>query len=48
MAIYELTHKAEDEIEEIYEYSIVSFGLEVARKYISGMNIAPIPFIISQ
>ncbi len=38
MAVYELTHKAEDEIEEIYEYSIVNFGLEVARKYISGMQ----------
>jgi toxin ParE1/3/4 len=38
MAVYELTRKAEDEIEGIYEYSIINFGLEVAQRYIFGMH----------
>ncbi len=38
MAIYQLTHKAEIEIENIYEYSIVNFGLQVAQAYLLGLH----------
>ena len=38
MAAYQLTNKAESEIESIYEYSILNFGLQVARGYISGLH----------
>jgi toxin ParE1/3/4 len=38
MATYQLTNKAESEIERIYEYSILNFGLQVARDYISGLH----------
>jgi toxin ParE1/3/4 len=38
MAHYQLTNKAEAEIEGIIEYSIVNFGLNVAQKYITGLH----------
>lgn len=38
MAIYELTNKAESEIESIYEYSISNFGLKVAQDYLLGLH----------
>jgi toxin ParE1/3/4 len=38
MAVYELTRKAENEIERIYEYSIVNFGLTVAHDYLVGLH----------
>lgn len=38
MTQYRLTHKAENDIESIYEYSILNFGLEVARVYVAGMH----------
>lgn len=36
--MYQLTKKAESEIESIYEYSIVNFGLRVAQDYLSGLQ----------
>ena len=38
MAAYQLTNKAEDEIEAIYEYSILNFGLSTAQGYFSGLH----------
>lgn len=38
MEKYQLTNKAEHEIEEIYEYSILNFGLGTARDYVSGLH----------
>lgn len=38
MAHYQLTHKAESEIEGIYEYSLLNFGLQVAKTYIAGLH----------
>jgi toxin ParE1/3/4 len=38
MVTYQLTNKAESEIESIYEYSILNFGLQIAQDYISGLN----------
>lgn len=38
MAAYQLTNKAEKEIETIYEYSILNFGLRVAQDYLSGLH----------
>jgi toxin ParE1/3/4 len=38
MAIYQLTNKAEIEIENIYEYSIINFGLQVAQGYFLGLH----------
>lgn len=38
MAAYQLTNKAESEIERIYEYSILNFGLRVAQDYVSGLH----------
>jgi toxin ParE1/3/4 len=38
MATYKLTNKAESEIESIYEYSILNFGLQVAQDYICGLH----------
>jgi toxin ParE1/3/4 len=37
MAHYQLTSKAEGEIEAIYEYSIVNFGFQVAQDYFIGL-----------
>lgn len=38
MAAYQLTNQAESEIEGIYEYSILNFGLQVAQNYVSGLH----------
>jgi toxin ParE1/3/4 len=38
MEKYQLTNEAENEIESIYEYSILNFGLTTARDYISGLH----------
>lgn len=38
MAVYELTAKAESEIEGIYEYSIENFGFSVAQDYLMGLH----------
>jgi toxin ParE1/3/4 len=38
MAAYQLTNQAESEIENIYEYSIFNFGLQVAQDYVSGLH----------
>jgi len=38
MAHYQLTNKAEAEIESIIEYSIHHFGLMVAQTYIHGLH----------
>jgi toxin ParE1/3/4 len=38
MEKYQLTNKAENEIEGIYEYSILNFGLNIAQEYVSGLH----------
>lgn len=38
MAKYRLTKRADLDIGEIYEYSILNFGLKIARNYISGLH----------
>ncbi len=38
MVTYQLTNKAESEIEGIYEYSILNFGLKTAQEYITGLH----------
>ncbi len=38
MANYQLTIKAQIDIEEIYEYSILNFGIKTARKYLLGLH----------
>ncbi len=38
MAGYQLTNKAYDEITAIYEYSVLNFGLKIARSYINGLH----------
>ena len=38
MAKYQLTNEADLKIDEIYEYSILNFGLEKAQEYIIGMH----------
>lgn len=38
MENYQLTHKAENEIADIYEYSIINFGLAVAQEYVLGIH----------
>ena len=38
MEKYRLTNKAENEIEKIYEYSILNFGLRTAQEYVSGLH----------
>lgn len=40
MAGYELTEKADSRLEEIYSYSVLTFGLETARRYLDGMHQA--------
>lgn len=40
MAGYELTETAERRLEDIYRYSVVTFGLEVAGRYLNGMHQA--------
>ena len=38
MEKYQLTIEAEFEIAEIYEYSILKFGLTIAREYVFGLH----------
>lgn len=38
MGTYQLTNKAEREIDNIYEYSILNFGFRIAHDYISGIH----------
>ena len=38
MAGYQLTNSAENAIDKIYEYSILTFGLEQARAYVQGLH----------
>ncbi|MEZ5690391.1 MAG: type II toxin-antitoxin system RelE/ParE family toxin [Rickettsiales bacterium] len=38
MANYKLTNNAESNLDNIYEYSILNFGLEIARKYMLGLH----------
>ncbi len=38
MAAYSLSPKAAEDIDGIYEYTILNFGLERAREYLSGMH----------
>ncbi len=38
MAGYRLTQKATDDLNGIYEYTTVNFGLEQARSYLSGLH----------
>jgi plasmid stabilization system protein ParE len=49
MAVYELTRKAENEIERIYDYSIVNFGLIVAHDYLySSVSIVQLQRVLQQ
>ena len=38
MAIYNLSSKAADDLDGIYEYTILHFGLEQARVYLLGLH----------
>jgi toxin ParE1/3/4 len=38
MADYKLSGKAEVDVDEIYEYTIVNFGIEQARRYLLGLG----------
>ena len=38
MAAYSLSSKAATDLDGIYEYSILNFGLEQARVYLSGLH----------
>lgn len=38
MASYQLTEAAQDDVDEIYEYSILNFGLQQARDYLNGLH----------
>ena len=38
MEKYKLTNRAENEIEDIYEYSMLNFGADTAREYVSGLH----------
>ena len=38
MAAYRLSRKAEADLDGIYEYTIVNFGLAQARDYLSGLH----------
>jgi len=38
MAVYKLSGKASADVEDIYEYTIVNFGIEQARKYMHGLG----------
>jgi len=37
MAKYQLSNEADAEIDKLYEYSILNFGLETAREYVSSL-----------
>jgi len=38
MAVYKLSGKASADVDEIYEYTIVNFGIEQARRYLLGLG----------
>ena len=38
MAVYSLSSKAAADLEEIYEYTILNFGLKQGRAYLSGLH----------
>ncbi|MFN0313547.1 MAG: type II toxin-antitoxin system RelE/ParE family toxin [Burkholderiales bacterium] len=38
MAVYSLSSKTATDLEGIYEYSILNFGLDQARAYLSGLH----------
>jgi toxin ParE1/3/4 len=38
MAVYKLSGKASVDVEDIYEYTIVNFGIEQARTYLHGLD----------
>ena len=38
MASYQLTEDAEGDVDGFYEYSILHFGLQQARDYVSGLH----------
>ena len=38
MAVYKLSGKASADIDGIYEYTIVNFGIEQARTYLHGLG----------
>lgn len=38
MASYKLSNKAELELANVYEYSIINFGLSTAREYLNGLH----------
>ena len=38
MAVYELSGKASADVADIYEYTIVNFGVEQARTYLHGLD----------
>lgn len=38
MVHYQLTNKAESEIDAIYEYSILNFGFKTAQNYVYGLH----------
>ena len=38
MASYQLTEAAQEDVDGIYEYSILTFGLPQARSYVNGLH----------
>ena len=38
MAAYSLSGKAAEELERVYEYSVLTFGLVQARSYVNGLH----------
>ncbi len=38
MAVYKLSGKANTDVEDIYEYTIVNFGIKQARTYLHGLD----------
>ena len=38
MAVYSLSAKAADDLDGIYEYTILNFGIEQAQAYLSGLQ----------
>jgi len=38
MAVYRLSSKAAADLDAVYEYTILNFGLEQARAYLSGLH----------
>jgi len=38
MAVYKISGKASADVDDIYEYTIVNFGIEQARTYLHGLS----------